>query len=62
MGSENNEEGGEVNAVEFMHRMSICGSCEHMNRGLKISRCNLCGCILAAKARRKNEHCPVKKW
>ena len=55
-------DGGDVTPMTFMQRMNICGSCEHMKRGLKISRCQLCGCILAAKARKKNEHCPIKKW
>ncbi len=62
MGEDEKQEDKEVTAMTFMQRMNICGSCEHMKRGLKISRCNLCGCILAAKARKQNEHCPIKKW
>jgi hypothetical protein len=52
----------EVSANTFMHRMNICGGCEHLNKGLRVSRCNLCGCILALKARMEKESCPVKKW
>jgi hypothetical protein len=62
MGEGNNEPKKEVTATTFMHRMNICGGCEHMNKGLRVSRCNLCGCILALKARLASEHCPVKKW
>ena len=51
-----------VSAMEFMSRMNICGGCPHLKKGIKISRCQLCGCILALKARMKSEHCPINKW
>jgi hypothetical protein len=52
----------EVPAQTFMHRMSICGTCEHMKRGITSSRCKLCGCVLALKTRKKSEKCPIHKW
>ena len=56
------DDGPPVTAMEFMSRMRICGECPHMKKGLKISRCQLCGCILALKARFKKESCPINKW
>jgi hypothetical protein len=39
-------------------RLSICVDCAHM----KIGVCNLCGCVLQAKARIIEEECPANKW
>ena len=60
--ADDEKESQPVSAMEFMNRMRICGECPHLNKGIKISRCNLCGCILGLKARSKKEHCPINKW
>ena len=50
-----------------IYRLKICNMCEHNNKGI----CDLCGCIIKAKARvdfpeDENgisiEGCPEKKW
>jgi len=51
-----------VGSNVYFHRMNICGTCPQMKRGLMVSRCELCGCVLALKARMKNESCPLGKW
>lgn len=60
--TEETKKGGKVDTNVYFRRMSICGDCEHLKKGIAISRCNLCGCILGAKARMKNEKCPLGKW
>jgi hypothetical protein len=52
----------EVASFDFFNRMSICGSCEHMRKTITISKCDLCGCLLALKARQKGASCPIGKW
>jgi len=52
----------EVDTLDYFARMSICGGCEHLTRTLKFSKCNLCGCLLALKAKKKTESCPIGKW
>jgi len=52
----------EVASFDFFKRMSICGSCEHMRKTITLSKCDLCGCLLALKAKKKTESCPIGKW
>jgi hypothetical protein len=40
------------------HRRATCAACDQMRDG----RCNLCGCLLAAKQRLAGERCPIGKW
>jgi hypothetical protein len=40
------------------HRLNICDACEHK----VLLVCSKCGCICAAKARKKNSSCPIGKW
>lgn len=39
-------------------RLFICHGCPLR----KNARCGKCGCLLAAKTRNLNSHCPVNKW
>lgn len=39
-------------------RIEICNSCNHNWNGI----CKKCGCLLAAKTRFENFHCPIEKW
>ena len=39
-------------------RLAICADCEY----LKGSRCDVCGCFVALKARVPFAHCPMGKW
>ena len=56
------DKGEEVQGLDYFARMNICGTCEHFTRTLKFSKCNLCGCLLALKAKKKGESCPLGKW
>jgi len=47
------DNGEEVKGLDYFARMSLCGDCEHFTRTLKFSKCNLCGCLLALKAKKK---------
>jgi hypothetical protein len=60
--ADDKEKSSKVDTTLYFQRMSICGDCEHLKKGIAISRCNLCGCILGAKARMKSEKCPLGKW
>jgi hypothetical protein len=40
------------------HRRATCAACDQMRDG----RCNLCGCLLAAKQRLAGERCPAGHW
>jgi len=40
-------------------RRAICLQCPH---ALKNLLCAVCGCLLAAKTRLKQSHCPLGKW
>ena len=42
----------------FAARKAICDSCEH-GQG---TRCNLCGCVIAAKTKSLGSSCPDKLW
>ena len=39
-------------------RLATCGTCEHFSG----TKCNLCGCLVKAKASLKSESCPAGKW
>jgi hypothetical protein len=39
-------------------RRATCAACDQMRDG----RCNLCGCLLAAKQRLAGERCPAGHW
>lgn len=39
-------------------RLAECAGCE-FRKGMT---CGLCGCVLQAKARLKEEHCPIYLW
>lgn len=39
-------------------RLKVCMKCEHRKFGI----CNICGCVLQAKARLWEEECPIHKW
>ena len=41
-------------------RVAICADCEWFRK--VIWQCKKCGCFVKAKARFKNETCPLKKW
>lgn len=41
-----------------LERLKICVECPLMKRGV----CTDCGCVLQAKARIKEEKCPLDKW
>ena len=60
--SDDKKESEKVDTKLYFQRMSICGGCEHLKKGIAISRCNLCGCVLGMKARMKREKCPLGKW
>lgn len=39
-------------------RLAICGACEYKRGPL----CDVCGCVIALKARAPFAHCPLGKW
>lgn len=47
-------------------RLAICESCEFNERheiiGRNMSKCQKCGCFIAAKVKLPHEHCPIDKW
>lgn len=40
------------------NRLSLCNTCEFK----KGSVCGICGCVLKAKTKVKQEYCPMNKW
>lgn len=50
--------GEKVDAEEKARRLEVCGGCEHYNG----SRCELCGCFMAWKAKLTSSDCPIGKW
>ncbi|SIN68742.1 hypothetical protein SAMN05444166_0119 [Singulisphaera sp. GP187] len=42
----------------YRDRLAICTTCVHHTG----TRCRVCGCITAAKARLQHERCPLTKW
>ena len=45
---------------DFKERMSICKKCIHFMK--KVEQCDICLCIMPAKARDANAFCPIQKW
>lgn len=44
-------------------RIAICKRCEHLEHIDMVGDiCGKCGCVLAAKARVKDEECKLNKW
>jgi hypothetical protein len=49
-------------------RLQICAECPHAKRvsvplvGLEHQQCELCGCVIALKARLPIAECPLGKW
>lgn len=43
-------------------RMEICSKCEYRIKILNEDICDLCGCVLDAKCRVKEEKCYNNKW
>jgi uncharacterized protein DUF6171 len=52
-----------VSPEEEARRMEICRACPDF-RPMKVlgGMCQLCGCLMAAKAKLKYSECPVRKW
>jgi hypothetical protein len=46
------------NRRQMLKRLRKCWKCENNYRGI----CNLCGCVLRAKASEPEESCPEGKW
>lgn len=44
------------------NRLEICKYCDNRVSSALGDACSLCGCILDAKTRVKDEHCEVDKW
>lgn len=43
-------------------RLAVCKHCDNRVPSALGDACALCGCILDAKTRVKDEHCDVDKW
>ena len=43
-------------------RLPICRQCPHKINIALGESCGLCGCVLDAKTRVKDEHCEIDKW
>jgi len=45
-------------------RVSVCVKCEHFQKATAVTMptCELCGCIVKAKAWLATETCPADKW
>ena len=55
------------NHPEVIRRQRICAQCEYLMVVPALSRltgfhCRICKCILAAKTRVANQHCPIERW
>jgi hypothetical protein len=42
------------------NRLKVCDGCEFLHPVTK--QCKQCGCLTIAKARLKNQKCPIGKW
>lgn len=51
-----------ASSEEYERRLQICSRCPNYKKTLGIGRCNLCGCVLAVKAKIDAMKCPDKKW
>lgn len=52
---------------EIKNRRDHCRACAHATRhprlGLTtLSRCTICGCLIAPKTTLLTHHCPIRKW
>lgn len=52
--------GKRVNMDNYIHRLSICKSCENFDN--EKWACKVCGCYLDKKAKMNTENCPDNKW
>lgn len=52
--------GNRVNIDNYIHRLSICKSCENFDN--EKWKCKVCGCYLDKKAKMNTENCPDNKW
>lgn len=52
------------NKEEYLakNRIPVCKKCPNMTNTALGNTCKLCGCILDAKTRVKDEHCEINKW
>jgi hypothetical protein len=48
-----------VSDADRLKRLAVCGDCEHRKAD---GTCELCGCVLEAKAAWATEDCPDGKW
>lgn len=53
--------------VDVSNRLIICNSCNDKKHLITLGSssmflCNHCNCIIQAKVRVKEEHCPINKW
>jgi rRNA maturation endonuclease Nob1 len=52
-----------INFELMDQRMKQCRECSEILYLTKnVTECNVCGCILSAKARVEDEKCPLNKW
>ena len=49
-----------VNSDIKLQRLSICNSCEFLDKDSK--SCNVCGCFVEVKTSWASEKCPIDKW
>ena len=47
---------------EMKERLKICSTCEHKIKFMGNEICDVCGCILKAKASIHDEKCLMNKW
>lgn len=52
--------GKRVNIDNYIHRLSICKSCENFDN--EKWTCKVCECYLDKKAKMNTENCPEDKW
>lgn len=43
-------------------RLKICNQCDNRTKSALGDTCSLCGCVLDAKTRVKDEYCDIDKW
>jgi len=45
------------------NRLLVCSGCEFRNKlPLKLSNCQVCGCLVDAKSKVEEESCPMNRW
>jgi len=55
-----NKDVGRVEDEVAEERLALCKSCEHYLPLLHL--CAECGCIMNAKVKLPNAHCPLRRW